>query len=74
MIRLAADNSPEEAAWAAFDAAALRLHAAYRCADPRREDSSGIRAERKELAIEAVHLWAEWRDLFLGGDAPRPAA
>lgn len=72
MIRLAADNSPVEVAWAAFDAAAIRFHRMYATRDPM-HDSAEHRAERMALAQDVAKLWDEWRALFLG-DEPRPAA
>lgn len=74
MIQLAASNSPVDAAWAAFDTAALRLHAMYQDGSPT-WDSPAESAARRELAEEVVRLWDEWRTLFVGSEPdPRPAA
>jgi hypothetical protein len=74
MLIIAASNSPEQVAWAAFDDAALRLHRMYATADLS-TGSDADRARRLQMAIEVARLWDEWRELFLaGGDEPRPAA
>ena len=74
MMHVVVSNSPVEAAWAAFDAAAIGFHRMYGVADPL-FDSAADRARRMYAAEEVVRLWDEWRTLFLGesGD-PRPAA
>jgi len=71
MIRLAAATSSVDLAWAAFDAAALRLNYLYRLVDLT-TDTPADRAQRMKLAGETARLWDEWRKLFLGeesGDA-----
>ncbi len=67
MIRLAATTAPVDLAWAAFDAAALRLNLVYRTVDLR-TDTPTDRAKRMALAIETTRLWNEWRELFLGDE------
>ncbi len=67
MIRVVASNSPIDAAWAAFDAAAIELNRMYRF--PRASEAN----ERRVKAQEVLRLWDAWRALFLG-DEPRPAA
>lgn len=75
MIRLAVENTPVEAAWAAFDAAAISFHALYgAAADMERADTPEARGARMKAAQEVVRLWDEWRALFLAEDDPRPAA
>jgi hypothetical protein len=72
MIRLAAATSPVDLAWAAFDAAALRLNHLYRLVDLT-TDTPADRAQRMKLAGETARLWDEWRKLFLS-DGPEDAA
>lgn len=72
MIRLATVTDPVDLAWAAFDAAALRLHYLYGTIDLI-TDTPDDRAQRMKLAIEVARLWNEWRKLFLG-DVPGDAA
>lgn len=72
MVHLVSTTSPVDAAWAAFDAAAIRLHRMY--ADGRLGDPDELRAERMALSQEVSRLWDEWRSLYLGTDEPRPAA
>lgn len=77
MIRVVASNSPVEAAWAAFDAAALSFHALYgAAADSEREDTAQTRAIRMKAAQEVVGLWDDFRNLYLAdaGHDPMPAA
>ena len=75
MIRLAVENTPVEAAWAAFDAAAISFHALYgAAADVEREDTPEARSARMKAAQEAARLSDEWRSLFLAENDPRPAA
>lgn len=75
MIRLAVENSPVEAAWAAFDAAAIAFHAMYgAAADTGREDTAEARAARMKAAKEVSRLWDEWRALFLADAGPETAA
>lgn len=74
MIRLAVDNSPVEAAWAAFDAAAIAFHAQYRAVAYRREDTPEMRAARMKAAQDVARLWDEWRALFLADGNPGDAA
>ncbi len=72
MMRLAVENTPAEVAWAAYDAAAIALHALYAAAaDMDREDTSAERAARMKAGQEVVRLWDEWRALFLGEQRPR---
>lgn len=73
-IRVIASNDPVDAAFAAFDAAAIRFHRMYGKAQI--DDSPEERAERMRAGQEVVRLWDEWRELFLsvGGEDPRPAA
>lgn len=73
MMHLAVENSPVEAAWAAFDTAALRLHALYQDGSPT-WDSPAESDARRELAQEVARLWKEWQALFLGDDAGPGAA
>ena len=74
MIRLASSQTPVEAAWAAFDAAAIRFHRMYAKAD-NLHDTDGDRATRMAAAQEVARLWEEWRALYLTeGAEPRPAA
>ena len=74
MLIVAASNSPEQVAWAAFDEAALRLHRMYATADLNTGDDAD-RARRLQMAIEVARLWDSWRTIFLGSDnEPRPAA
>lgn len=73
MMHLAVENSPVEAAWAAFDTAALRLHALYQEGNPT-WDSPAESEARRELAHEVSRLWREWQALFLADDDTRPAA
>ncbi|APZ98047.1 hypothetical protein BWQ93_05805 [Sphingopyxis sp. QXT-31] len=74
MIHVAASNSPAEVAWAAFDAAAIRLNRMYaECAPD--WDTPEERAARLSLSLEVVRLWNEFRALLVGDDTgPRPAA
>jgi len=73
MIQLAATSSPVEVAWAAFDAAAIRLNAIY--ADASTDwDSPAEHRERFELAMETVRLWKAFSDLFLADETPGSAA
>ena len=72
MIRLAATTAPVDLAWAAFDAAALRLNHIYRTVDLL-TDTPADRTQRMTLAMEAAQLWNEWRDMFLS-DEPGDAA
>lgn len=72
MIRLAASNSPVEAAWAAFDDAAIELHRLYRAAE-RLPETAAARAYRMERSIRVVKLWDAWRALFLGATEPGKA-
>jgi hypothetical protein len=75
MIRLAVENSPVEAAWAAFDAAAIAFHSQYAAASVMRvNDTAGASAARMKAAEEVARLWDEWRALFLAESDPRPAA
>lgn len=75
MIRLAVENSPAEAAWAAFDAAALSFYAMYgSAADMRVSDTAEARAARMKAAHDVARLWDEWRGLYLADVDPRPAA
>ncbi|MCP3732051.1 hypothetical protein M9978_16625 [Sphingomonas sp. MG17] len=74
-IRLAASNDPVDAAWAAFDAAAIRFKRMYDRVERLSIDHE--RAARMEAAQEVARLWDEWRALYLaasGDDEPRPAA
>lgn len=73
MIRLAADNSPVDIAWGAFDAAAIDLNRMYREVDPA-TDTAADRARRMKAGKEVLLLWNAWRALFLADDQPRPAA
>ncbi|QQV76506.1 hypothetical protein H5J25_13735 [Sphingomonas aliaeris] len=73
MIRLAADNTPVEAAWAAFDHAAIVFNRLYRD-DNLITDSAEARGRRMKQAEEVLRLWNAWRALYLGDDSPRPAA
>lgn len=66
-IRLAATSSPVEIAWAAFDAAALRLNHIYAEIASGRDVASDAKA-RFELALEVVRLWVVFRDLFAEND------
>lgn len=73
-LTLAASNSPVEAAWAAFDTAAIRLHRLYG-RDDFTLDTPEQRERRQRAAQEVVRLWDEWQKLFLGDQPdPRPAA
>jgi hypothetical protein len=77
VIRLAVENSPVEAAWAAFDAAALALHQIYAAVDPFDPifgDTTDGRRLRMSKAQEVARLWEEWRALYLAESDPRPAA
>lgn len=75
MIRLAVENSPAEAAWAAFDTAAISFHAQYAAACEMDDiDTVQARAARMKAAQEVARLWDEWRALFLAEQDPRPAA
>lgn len=72
-IRLEVSNDPVSVAWAAFDAAAIRLQRYY--ARAAIDDTPALRAERMAAAQETIRLWKEWRELFLTcDDEPRPAA
>lgn len=77
MIRLAVENSPLEVAFAAFDAANVRLHSMYQTVDPT-TDTRSAQQERLEAALETRRLWQKFHDLYVadsGGDEPtRPAA
>lgn len=73
MIRLAADNTPVEAAWAAFDHAAIVFNRLYRD-DNLIPDNADARARRMKQAEEVLRLWSAWRALYLADDSPRPAA
>jgi hypothetical protein len=73
-IRLAAENTPEAAAWAAFDTAALDLQALYAEAGREADAAVPTRRKRMEKAMEVNRLWAAWRELFLATDEPRPVA
>ena len=73
MIHIAASNSPVEIAWAAFDAAAIRLNELYARADGV-PDTPAERKARYDLSLEVVRLWNEFRILLVGDDDPRPAA
>lgn len=74
MIQLAASNSPVDAAWAAYDAAAIRLHVMHQRAAKAPDTMAGL-AERRRLAIEVARLWKEFETLFNADDGePRPAA
>lgn len=73
-FRVVASNSPEDAAWAAFDAAALRMHMLYAEATRDCSDTTERRKERLDAATDAARLWDEWRDLFLNEDDPNPGA
>lgn len=73
MITLATTTSPIDAAWAAFDAAAIAMHRMYRNAD-QATDTPDARAMRMAKAEEVLRLWNAWRALFLADAEPRPAA
>lgn len=49
------------AAWTAYDAAMLRLHAMYK-------DGTGERSERVRAALEADRLWKEFLTLSVRAD------
>lgn len=73
-IRLAASNSPVEAAWAAYDAAALELWHMYdqaKCGD---EEAAAGRSDRMAKAQDVARLWRAFIDLFEADSDPRPAA
>lgn len=72
MIRLAARNTPVDAAWAAFDEAAIGLSRLYRMADATTE-TAAAREDRMKRCAEVVRLWDAWRALFLS-DEPEDAA
>jgi len=72
MMHLAFEQSPVDAAWAAFDAAAIRLNRMYAECSPDWDTPEETTA-RRELSIEVVRLWNEFRTLLVGQD-PRPAA
>lgn len=75
MIRLAVENSPAEAAWAAFDAAAIAFYSMYgTAARAGQGDTPEARVARMKAAEEVTRLWEEWRALFLAENDPRPAA
>lgn len=74
MIRLAAENSPVEAAWAAFDTAAIAFYRMYGAVAYNRDDAPEMRAARMKAAQDVVRLWDEWRVLFVAEIDPRPAA
>ncbi|MEG3144237.1 hypothetical protein U1839_06180 [Sphingomonas sp. RT2P30] len=61
MIAPVAETSPLELAWAEYDAAVLRLHAAYGAAGDR--DTLAGRRARMELGLEAVRLWTAFMAL-----------
>jgi hypothetical protein len=79
MMRLAVENTPAEAAWAVFDAAAIAFHRMYGdaanvAAEPGLSEGPEGRAQRMKAAEEVARLWDEWRALFLADSGPRPAA
>lgn len=67
MIHLAVENSPIDAAWAAFDAAAIRLNRMYAECSPDWDTPAEVEA-RRQLSIEVVRLWSAFQALFLGDD------
>ncbi|MBM7405667.1 MULTISPECIES: hypothetical protein [Sphingomonas] len=71
MIRLAVENSSVEAAWAAFDAAALALHARYSAAERGTADTAQARTARMQAAQEVARLWDRFMELFLAGLEPK---
>ncbi len=72
MLTCVASNTPAEAAWAAYDAAAIALHSLYAAAaEMDREDSPAERVARMRAGQEVVRLWDEWRALFLSEQRPR---
>lgn len=74
MLTLAATSTPDEVAWAAFDAAAMTFQRMYQLADPM-TDTEAERARRRAASLEVARLWDEWRTLFLAdAPEPRPAA
>lgn len=72
-MHLAASNSPVTVAWAAYDAAELKRHGLY-VQHAALADTPAARDDRLRACEEAASLWARWRDLYLGGEPPRPAA
>jgi hypothetical protein len=71
MIRLVVENSPVEAAWAAFDAAALSLHALYSAAERGTADTTQDRTARIQAAQEVARLWDQFTKLFLADSEPK---
>lgn len=72
-IRLAFEQTPVEAAWAAYDAAAIRLHSMHQQAAFEPDTMAGS-ADRRELALEVARLWKEFEALFSGEPGPGEAA
>lgn len=74
MMHLAFEQSPVEAAWAAYDAALIELHVMYEQAALEADTGAG-RADRLEKFAEVQRLEAKFRALFVGEDAgPETAA
>ncbi|ALJ14092.1 hypothetical protein [Sphingopyxis macrogoltabida] len=73
MMRLAYEQSPVEAAWAAFDAARIRLHAMYDFAVEEADTMAGS-ADRCKLAIEVWRLQKEFEALLAADTGPESAA
>lgn len=71
MIRLASTQSSVDAAWSAFDCAAIRLHRMYSEQDT---DTPKHRAARMALAQDVARLWDEYRALFLADGDERGTA
>lgn len=71
-VKLVAENSPVEIAWANFDAAAIRLNLKYQ--ERPLLDTPEKVADRMAAAQDAARLWDEWRALFLASPNPEDAA
>lgn len=72
-MEVVASNSPEQAAWAAYDAAQIALHEVYAAVNPQ-SDTAEQRHARFEAAQEVARLWHDFVRLFSDGPEPRPAA
>lgn len=68
MMHLAFEQSPVEVAWAAYDAAMIRLHAMYEQAASEGDTLAGS-GDRREQFAEVVRLRAEFEALFVADDS-----
>lgn len=72
-IRLATTSSPAEMAWAAYNAAVLRLNGLY----VNIATGTGEQVDQKALfalSVKVVHLWAAFRDAIIDDDGGPGAA